>query len=66
LQINFNEVGTGSSVNLGMVSVIKSNQFAGMPDATQNFTGFLLKSSSANITGEYQVYGLARQTIKYK
>jgi hypothetical protein len=65
LQINFNEVGTGSSVNPHFFGIgfsnqgEQSNQFAGMPDATQNFTGFLLKSSSANITGEYQVYGLA-------
>jgi hypothetical protein len=65
LQINFNEVGTGSSVNPHFFGTgfsnqgEQTNQFAGMPDATQDFTGFLLKSSSANITGEYQIYGLA-------
>jgi len=31
----------------------------GQTDATQTFTGFLLKSSSSNITGVVSVYGLA-------
>lgn len=34
--------------------------FAGICDAAQTFTGFLLKSSSSNITGSYAVWGLKR------
>jgi hypothetical protein len=64
-QINFNQVGTGSSTEPNFFGIGFSNQgekttqFSCGSDATQNFTGFLLKSSSSNITGEYQVYGLA-------
>lgn len=36
------------------------SNFGGFLDASQTFTGFLLKSSSSNITGSVAVYGLAK------
>ena len=37
-----------------------ASNFGGLLDASQTFTGFLLKSSSSNITGTVAVYGLAK------
>jgi hypothetical protein len=56
-------ISSGSPRVYGQGSNSKESQavfgFAGVAFTTQTWTGFRLKSSSANITGYYKVYGLA-------
>jgi hypothetical protein len=62
--INFSQVGQ-SSQNASFygngldADVQAAAVFAGLTNSGQTYTGFLLKGSSANITGRYAVYGLA-------
>jgi hypothetical protein len=63
-QVNFNEVGVASAnaiaFGIGINSVSqKTTQFAMLQDVQRTYTGFLIKSSSSNIYGSYQVYGVA-------
>jgi hypothetical protein len=64
-QIVFNGVGTSSDralftgmCNIGGVGGGISS-FGGLQDTSRTYTGFLLKSSSSNITGTVAIYGLA-------
>jgi hypothetical protein len=64
-QIVFNGVGTSSEralftgmCNIGGVGGGISS-FGGLNDTARTYTGFLLKSSSSNITGTVAIYGLA-------
>lgn len=63
-QVNFNEVGAnGNAIAFGIGingDAQKTTQFAMLNDVQRTYTGFLIKSSSSNITGSYQVYGLEK------
>jgi hypothetical protein len=58
------EVGTGSARAACMGQYIESqaaigSTFSGISTVSRTYTGFLLKSSSSNITGTVTIYGLA-------
>jgi hypothetical protein len=61
--IYFNHVGDGATVPSfhGRFMDPSGNQviFGGKVDSSRSYTGFLLKSSSTNITGSVSIYGLA-------